>query len=108
MRGRSPWTCCDSAWGVADRVLPIEALDLEWVITLKDNQPALLAEAERLTVAAADCQWSAGNDHFSLWHLPEVDWPVADRMVRVVKTVRVQKVKRVKIERIDALRKKKK
>jgi hypothetical protein len=86
----------------------IESLDLEWVISLKDNQPALLAEAERLTVAPAACQWSAGNDHFSLWHLPEVDWPVADRMVRVVKTVRVQNVKRVKIEKIGELRAKKK
>ncbi len=86
----------------------IESLDLEWVINLKDNQPALLAEAERLTVAPAACQWSAGNDDFSLWHLPAVDWPVADRMVRVVKTVRVQKIKRVKIERVGELRDKKK
>jgi len=86
----------------------IELLDLEWVISLKDNQPALLAEAERLTVAPVTCQWSAGKDNFSLWHLPEVDWPVANRMVGVVKTVRVQKVKRVKIEKIGALRKKKK
>ena len=89
-------------------VRAIELLDLEWVISLKDNQPALLAEAERLTVAPAVCQWSAGNDNFSLWHLPEVEWPVADRMVRVVKTVRVQKVKRVKIERIGERREKKK
>ena len=77
----------------------IALMDLEWVINLKENQPALLAEAERLTVAPADCQWSAGKDHFSLWHLPEVDWPVADRLVRVVKTVRVQTIQRVKIEK---------
>ncbi len=89
-------------------VRAIESLDLEWVISLKDNQPALLAEAERLTVVPAACQWSAGNDHFSLWHLPEVDWPVADRLVRVVKTVRVQKVRRVKIKSIGGLREKKK
>jgi hypothetical protein len=86
----------------------IESLDLEWVISLKDNQPALLAEAQCLTVAPAPCQWSAGNDHFSLWHLPEVDWPVADRMVRVVKTFRVQKIKRVKIEKVGEHRSKKK
>ncbi len=89
-------------------VRAIESLGLEWVIKLKDNQPALLAEAERLTAAPASCQWSDGNGDFSLWHLPEVDWPVADRMVRVVKTVRVQKVKRVKIETIGELREKKK
>lgn len=80
-------------------VAAIESLGLDWVINLKDNQPALLAEAERLTVAPAACQWSAGNEDFSLWHLPEVDWPVANRLVRVVKTVRVQQIKRVKIKR---------
>ena len=85
-------------------VAAIESLGLDWVINLKDNQPALLAEAERLTVAPAACQWSAGNEDFSLWHLPEVDWPVANRNVRVVKTVRVQKIKRVKIKRPGELR----
>lgn len=79
-------------------VAAIESLGLDWVINLKDNQPALLAEAERLTVAPAACEWSAGNEDFSLWHLPAVDWPVANRLVRVVKTVRVQKIKRVKIK----------
>lgn len=89
-------------------VCAIEALELDWVINLKDNQPALLAEAECLTVIPATCQWSAGNDDFSLWHLPQVDWPVANRLVQVVKTVRVRKSKRVHMERIGALRNKKK
>lgn len=86
----------------------IEALDLDWVINLKDNQTALLAEAECLTAGPAACQWSDGNDDFSLWHLPQVDWPVANRMVHVVKTVRVRKTKRVKIEKVGDLRDKKK
>ena len=86
----------------------IESLGLEWVVNLKDNQPALLAEAECLTAGPADCQWSAGKDEFSLWHLQEVDWPVAGRTVRVVKTVRVQTVRRVKIEKIGEHRQKKK
>jgi hypothetical protein len=89
-------------------VRAVESLDLEWVISLKDNQPTLLADAEGLTAGPAHCQWSAGNDDFSLWHLPAVDWPVADRMVRVVKTVRVQKIKRVSIESVGAHRDKKK
>ena len=89
-------------------VRAIEALDLDWVINLKDNQPALLAEAECLTKVPATCQWSAGNDDFSLWHLPQVDWPVANHLVQVVKTVRVRKSKRVKIERVGELRDKKK
>lgn len=80
-------------------VAAIESLGWDWVFNLKDNQPALLAEAERLTAAPAACQWSAGNEDFSLWHLPAVDWPVANRQVRVVKTVRVQQIKRVKIKR---------
>jgi len=85
-------------------VAAIESLGLDWVINLKDNQPALLAEAERLTAAPAACEWSAGNEDFSLWHLPEVDWPVANRLVRVVKTVRVQKIKRVKTKTPGELR----
>ena len=79
-------------------VTAIESLGLDWVINLKDNQPALLAEAERLTAVPAACQWAARNEDFSLWHLPAVDWPVADRMVRVVKTVRVQQIKRVRMK----------
>jgi len=79
-------------------VTAIESLGSDWVINLKDNQPALLAEAERLTAVAATCQWSAGNEEFSLWHLPAVDWPVANRLVRVVKTVRVQQIKRIRIK----------
>ena len=89
-------------------VCAIEALDLDWVINLKDNQPALLAEAECLTAAPAARQWSDGNDDFSLWHLPQVDWPVANRMVLVVKIVRVRKTKRVKIEKVGELRDKRK
>lgn len=89
-------------------VRAIEAWGLEWVISLKDNQPLLLAEAECLTTGPAPVQWSTGKDDFSLWHLPEVDWPVAERTVRVVKTVRVQKIKRVKIASVGAHRNKKK
>lgn len=89
-------------------VAAIESLGLDWVINLKDNQPALLAEAERLTAATAACQWSAGNEDFSLWHLLDVDWPVANRGVRVVKTVRVQKIKRVRIKKLGERRDKQK
>lgn len=85
----------------------IEALDLDWVINLKDNQPALLAEAECLAGVPAACQWSADNEDFSLWHLPQVDWPVANRRVQIVKTIRVKKTKRVKMERVGEVRVKK-
>lgn len=78
-------------------VKAIEALGLDWVINLKDNQPELAAEAERLTRRSADIRESSARESLDLWHLGEVDWPVADRLVRIVKTVRVQKVNRVAV-----------
>jgi hypothetical protein len=38
------------------------------------------------------------------WHLPDLDWPVADRRVRVVKTVRIEHQRRVTISQKDATR----
>ena len=77
----------------------VESLGLEWVINLKDNQPDLASEAERLTNRPADYYQASPQEDLQLWHLPEVDWPVADRLVRVVKTVRVQNAKRVQIQK---------
>jgi hypothetical protein len=80
-------------------VQEVEALALDWVINLKDNQPGLLAEAGRLTAARAPQYHEATPPQdLQLWHVPAVDWPVADRFVRIVKTVRVQNAKRVKVE----------
>ena len=76
-----------------------ESLGLEWVINLKDNQPDLASEAERLTDRPADYHQASPQEDLQLWHLPEVDWPVAGRLVRVVKTVRVQNAKRVQIHK---------
>jgi len=75
----------------------LEPLGLEWVINLKDNQPDLAAEAERLTNRPADYQETSPQQELELWHLPAVDWPVADRLVGVVKTIRVQKANRVAV-----------
>src|SRR5450759_3319461 len=80
-------------------VREVEALALDWVINLKDNQPGLLAEAERFTAGPPQHHETTPKQDLQLWHVPEVDWPVAGRAVRVVKTVRVQNAKRVKIER---------
>jgi hypothetical protein len=77
----------------------IETLGLEWVINLKDNQPDLAAEAERLTKRPADDRDRSAAQELQLWHLPEVDWPVADRLIGVVKTVRVQKANRVTVRK---------
>ena len=79
----------------------VESLGLEWVVNLKDNQPDLASEAERLTARPADYHQATPQEDLQLWHLPEVDWPVADRLVRVVKTVRLQNAKRVQIQKQD-------
>jgi len=78
-------------------VQEIEDLHLEWVITVKENQPDLLAEAQRLTGGQAQMTWSTPQDEFQLWHAPEVYWPVADRSLRVVKIFRIQKGHRVEL-----------
>ena len=82
-------------------VRALESLGLEWVINLKDNQPDLAAEAERLTNRPADEGDASTREQLHLWHLPEVDWPVADRLIGVVKTVRVQNANRVVVQKQD-------
>jgi hypothetical protein len=57
--------------------------------------------AERLTNRPADYRDASAPQQLELWHLPEVDWPVADRLVGVVKTVRVQNGHRVVIQKKD-------
>ena len=88
-------------------VQKIEDLHLEWVITVKENQPALLAEAQRLTNGPAQMSWSTPQDEFQLWHAPEVYWPVANRSLRVVKTFRIQKKHRVELTPPGSPKKKK-
>lgn len=88
----------DALYLQAPFVKEIEGLGLDWVINLKENQPELLTESERVisTVAAEKM-----NDHpeWQLWHAPEVYWPVADRAIRVVKTIRQQPVKHWRVQR---------
>jgi len=76
-------------------VQELEKLQLEWVITLKENQPELLAEAQRLTGGPPQMTWSTPSDQYQLWHAAETYWPVADRAVGVVKTLRRQKKRQV-------------
>jgi len=80
-------------------VQALESLGLGWVINLKDNQPDLAAEAELLTNRPVDCRDASPPEEWQFWDLPEVDWPVADRLVRVVKTVRVQNANRVAVRK---------
>ena len=86
----------------------VESLNLEWVFTVKENQPEFLAEAQRLTDGPAEATLSNAQEDVQLWHAPEVYWPVADRSLRVVKTFRLQKVRRVQVTRDETAQKKKK
>ena len=79
-------------------VQAVEALGLEWVFTLKENQPELLAEARHLTTGEPDMEPSDSKQQIQLWHAPQVYWPIADRDVRVVKTLRTQKINQVRID----------
>ena len=88
----------DALYLQAPFVREVESLGLDWVVNLKDNQPSLLAEADRLTAGPPQDHETTPQQDLQLWHVPEVDWPVADRAVRVVKTVRVQKGNCVKVE----------
>lgn len=77
----------------------IQALGLDWVITLKANQPELLAEAERMTAALpADRPSLIADQALQLWYLPRVDWAVANRDVSVVKTVRQHSRQRQRVK----------
>jgi hypothetical protein len=79
----------------------VEHLGWDWVINLKENQPELLAEAQRLTSGEPTLTQSEQREELRLWHLPEVYWPAADRSVRVVKTIRTQKRNRVRVQRTE-------
>jgi len=85
----------------------VEGMHLEWGISLKDNQPELRAEAQRLTDHPPETTPSPDPEEFQLWHAPEVYWPVADRSIRVVKTFRVQEVHRAQVIHEEGAKKKK-
>ena len=88
----------DALYLQAPFVKAIEGLGLDWVITLKKNQPELLAESERL-ISSVVAEKMDEHPELQLWHAPEVYWPVAERTVRVVKTVRQQPVKHLRVQR---------
>src|SRR5260370_21554379 len=85
-------------------VKEVERLGLVWAFTLKENQPDLLREAERFTQESPTGVHSEPDREIRYWHLPEVDWPVADRLVRVVKTVRIEHLRRVTVSEKDGHR----
>ena len=98
----------DALYLQARFVQEVERLGLVWAFTLKENQPELLREAERLTQESSPGIQAQPGGEIRYWHLPEVDWPVADRQVRVVKTVRLEHPRRVTVSEKDAHRTKRK
>jgi hypothetical protein len=94
----------DALYLQAPFVKEVERLGLDWAFTLKENQPELLLEAERFTQAAPTGIHVEPAREIQYWHLPEVDWPVADRLVRVVKTVRIDHQRRVTVSEKDGHR----
>jgi Transposase DDE domain len=94
----------DALYLQAPFVKEVERLGLVWAFTLKQNQPDLLREAERLTQASPTGVHTEPGREIRYWHLPAVDWPVADRLVRVVKTVRSEHQQRVTVSEKDGQR----
>lgn len=81
----------------------LEALGLEWVFTVKDNQPDLLREVTRLT-QGPPLLATGPHEEIQRWHLPDVQWLAADRSVRIVKTMRRTEIRRQAVEQADGHR----
>jgi Transposase DDE domain len=96
----------DAIYLQAPFVKEVERLSLDWAFTLKENQPDLLREAERFTAGLPAAIESDRDRELRLWHLPEVDWPVADRLVRVVKAVRIDHKREITVSQDGDHRKK--
>ncbi|MGH7219939.1 MAG: transposase [Nitrospiraceae bacterium] len=94
----------DALYLQAPFVKEVETLGLDWAFTLKENQPELLREAERFTQGDPGGVSSESHRQVRWWHLPEVDWPVADRLVRVVKTVRIENLRHIAVRDEDGHR----
>ncbi len=98
----------DALYLQAPFVQAVEELGLDWVFNLKENQPELLEEAKRFAAGPPAGIHAEVDRELRWWHLPEVDWPVADRLVRVVKTERVDQKREVTVSQEGPHRKKRK
>lgn len=94
----------DALYLQAPFVKEVERLGLVWAFTLKENQPELLREAERCTQDSPTGVQTEPSREIQYWHLPDLDWPVADRQVRVVKTLRIEHHRHVTVREKDAAR----
>lgn len=77
----------------------MEVLGLDWVFTVKDNQPDLAAEVARCTSGPPQARTAEPGNMVDRWHVPALYWTTADRAVRIVKAVRREEKTRLRIER---------
>ena len=77
----------------------LEALGLDWVCTVKDNQPDLVVEVERRLTEVAPQETVTPTVATQCWHVSDVQWVAGDRTVRVVKEVRREAQRRVQVQR---------
>lgn len=78
----------------------VEKLGFDWAINIKANQPDLLAESERILSAQTPHPPIQGQSNdLQLWYTPQVNWPVAERDIGVLKTVRThaRNIQRIKL-----------
>lgn len=94
----------DALYCTAPFVAAVEALGLEWVFTVKDNQPELLDDIEARTRGLPTAQQLEPARQWHLWYLPEVYWARADRTVRVVRTECKELIHRFTVPRHDRRR----
>jgi hypothetical protein len=87
----------DALYLQAPFVREVERLGLDWAFTLKENQPELLREAERFTAGPPAGVRSESKRELRWWHVPQIDWPVADRLIPVVKVVRIERKRQVTV-----------
>jgi hypothetical protein len=88
----------DALYLQAPFVKGVERLGLDWAFTVKENQPDLLCEAERFTAGPPAGVESEPDRELRWWHVPQIDWPAGDRLVRVVKTVRIDRKREVTVQ----------
>ena len=82
-------------------VKEMEDLGLDWALTLKENRPESLREGGSFIREIPAASPPKSDQEVRWWRLPEVDWPVADRLAPVVKKVRVENQRSAAVDEPD-------
>jgi len=92
----------DALYCTAPCVAAVEALGLEWVFTVKENQSELLEQVEMLTRGLPVAQRLEADRQWHVWDLPEMYWARADRSVRVVRTERKELIRHFTVQQLQS------